>query len=54
MIWTLLKKYRFLSKIKLRPPIEIEWSLNFWASTAFSGTWSSEECEGSAMVGFRC
>ena len=26
-----LKKYRFLSKIKLRPPIEIEQSLNFRA-----------------------
>ena len=22
-------KYKFLSKIKLRPPIGIEWSLNF-------------------------
>ena len=28
-----LKKYRFLSKIKLRPSIETVWSLNFWAST---------------------
>ena len=28
-----LKKYRFLSKIKLRPPIETVWSLNFRAST---------------------
>ena len=27
-----LKKYRFLSKIKLRPPIETVWSLNFRAS----------------------
>ena len=31
-IWT-LKKDRFLSKIKLRPPIETVWSLNFRAST---------------------
>ena len=28
-----LKKYRFVSKIKLRPPIETVWSLNFRAST---------------------
>ena len=28
-----LKKFRFLSKIKLRPPIETVRSLNFWAST---------------------
>ena len=27
-----LKKYRFLTKIKLRPPIETVWSLNFRAS----------------------
>ena len=27
-----LKKYRFLSKIKLHPPIETVWSLNFRAS----------------------
>ena len=29
-----LKKYRFLTKIKLRPPIETVWSLNFRASTS--------------------
>ena len=29
------KKYRVLSKIKLRPPIEIEWLLNFRASTLY-------------------
>ena len=28
-----LQKYRFFSKIKLHPPIEIGWSLNFRAST---------------------
>ena len=28
-----LKKHRFLSKIKLHPPIETVWSLNFRAST---------------------
>ena len=38
LLWEKLKKrtpqkYRFLSKIKLRPPIKIVWMLNFRAST---------------------